>query len=194
MLAPLNHLRDRLPLPGGSGREPEPPSSAFGPLRALAAELLLITGVEVTRAALAARKRQEAWQDRPLDFERRDPDRWSYAASLAPALLAPMAAAAHLKQILRPSGPTTTANRLLNAAVLGVGLVELAGPLLRGRQGDRSSLPPLALASVGLLGLVLERQEQAARRDRQRLQRRADVVERLVPRRRPKLDHIVVHV
>lgn len=51
-----------------------------------------------------------------------------------------------------------------------------------------------ALAAAGALGLLLKRQERAAAREQERLARRAAIVERLVPKRRARVDRIVIHV
>ena len=154
----------------------EPSATAFPPLRVLTAEMLLVTGVD---AAVRAFRRPSA----------------PFAAALAPALLAPLAAAAHLTHGARPTARTATASALLDAAVIGAGIAALADALRPGR--DRSStfsLTPLALASAGLLGRILDREERLDRAEHLRLERRASVVQRLVPARRAKLDRIVVHV
>jgi hypothetical protein len=56
------------------------------------------------------------------------------------------------------------------------------------------SLAPLAFAAVGVLGMLLDREEEEIDEARDSLERRARVVERLVPKRKAKLDRIVVHV
>ena len=57
-----------------------------------------------------------------------------------------------------------------------------------------AALVPLTFGATACLGLLLEREEESERDERARLRRRARVVERLVPRRRSRLDRIVVHV
>jgi hypothetical protein len=56
------------------------------------------------------------------------------------------------------------------------------------------SLAPLAFAAVGVLGMLLDREEEEIDEHREALERRARVVERLVPQRKAKLDRIVVHI
>jgi hypothetical protein len=51
-----------------------------------------------------------------------------------------------------------------------------------------------ALAAAGTLGVLLKRQERAAAEEHERLARRAAIVERQVPRRRARVDRIVIHV
>lgn len=191
----LRTLRSRIPVLSDADEEPDPPEPTFGSLRALAAQLLLVTGVGATLDALAhARREQVRVDQRPLDYLARPTPRATYAAVWGPSLIAPLAATAHLTHLARPSDSTTRATRLLDAAVIGMGVATLARDLLVRRGSPRPSLSPLALASAGLLGLAIDRQERAAQEERRRLERRASVVERLVPRRRPKLDRVVVHV
>jgi hypothetical protein len=170
----------------------------FAPLRALTAQMLLVTGAEATLGSLAATRRAGTGlpRARPVDYPEiadRTPAR-SYAATWAPALLAPLAATAHLAHLTRPSESANLASRVLDAAVVGVGVLGLAQALRDRGRGAGPSVAPLALASAGLLGLLVDRQERAARAERDRLARRASVVERLVPRRRARLDRVVVHV
>lgn len=175
-------------LRGTDGEEPEP-GSHFAPLRLLTAQLLLVTAAE----SLLGRPHRPEGQ-RPLDYAG-IAGAGATAAGLAPSVLAPLAAAAHLTHLLRPSSSTDVATRILDTAVLGAGVGSALAALLsdRGRRGSRAAAP-LALATAGLLGLVLDRQERAHAREHRRLARRASVVERLVPARRARLDHIVVHV
>ena len=62
------------------------------------------------------------------------------------------------------------------------------------RSRQRPSLAPLLLTAAGLLAMALDRQEHRLAAERTRLEQRARIVERLVPRRRARLDRIVVHV
>jgi hypothetical protein len=173
MLDRIRRLGESWTTPGAE------PDEGLQPLRVLAAQLLVVTGVGST---LELREQQE-------DAEAALPP---LAAVWAPALVAPLAAIAHLAHGRRPSNATATATRVLDSAAIGAGITgTLAG--VAGRR-EAPSLTPLALASAGILGLVLGRQSRRLRRERERLERRAAVVERLVPRRRPKLDRIVVHV
>jgi hypothetical protein len=111
----------------------------------------------------------------------------------APALLAPLAAAAHLEHARRPGEQTSRAVRFLDIATLAVGSGLFIYDLVANRNSP-ARLAPLAFASAGILGITLEHQETETRRAEAALRRRARVIERLVPRRRPKLDRVVVHV
>jgi hypothetical protein len=84
--------------------------------------------------------------------------------------------------------------RVAAAAVLGIGAIGAAMETASARRSASGYTTSLALAATGILGLVLDRREREMREERARLERRASIVERLVPRRRGRLDHIVVHV
>jgi hypothetical protein len=170
-------LRDLLsssPRDEPTSREPAP-APELVPLRMVAAPMLLLTGVEATLDSLSRGARGA-----------------SHAAVWAPSLLAPMAAAAQIAHLSRPSKAVSAASRVLNTAVVGAGVASLAG-MLAGRGRGLPSLAPLALTAAGLLGLLLDRQEARIDAERERLERRARIVERLVPRRRARLDRVVVH-
>jgi hypothetical protein len=173
MLERIRHLGDRWAIP-----EPEPDAGLL-PLRVLAAQLLVLTGVG-SALELRAQDGAEGRGTAPL------------AAVWAPALVAPLAALAHVVHGSRPSGASAAATRVLDAAAIGAGVAGTLAGVAGGR--ETPPLTPLALASAGLLGLVLGRQSRRLQRERAQLERRAAVVERLVPHRRPKLDRIVVHV
>jgi hypothetical protein len=153
------------------------------PLRAIAAPILLLTAADAT------------W-DRLREDTRSDPSETRIPLALAwgPALVAPIAAAAQYAHASRPSPATSAATRILNAAAVGIGLAALAGSLYTARGPRVPSLSPLAFAAAGVLGIILDRHEREDARERKRLLRRANVVERLVPKRRHRVDHIVVHV
>lgn len=119
----------------------------------------------------------------------------SPAAVAAPLLIGPLAAAAQLAHLREPTEQTRAAARFLNAAVIGVGAMEFAGELLgSARTGKLPSTAPLLFGSVGALGMLLDAEEQEWEAERTLLLHRARVVERLVPRRRARLDRVVVHV
>jgi hypothetical protein len=160
-------------------------------LRLLAAELLLVTGIGATLDVLSRSRSSQrdripgraSLGDAPL------------AAVWGPALVAPFAAASHLRQATGPSPRAARASRFLDTALIGLGVAEFASSLTGFQLQKRTpSLVPLALASAGLLGLVVARREREVERDIHALERRAEIVERLVPRRRSRLDRIVVHV
>lgn len=164
----------------------EAPLEGFGVLQLLAAHLLLFTGIGSTVDAVG-RTGEDAAGGRSLPGAR--------GAAWAPTVLGPMAAIAHLKHVASPTPATASATRLFDTAAVGAGLVGMLHGLAGTRRsGELPSLTPLALASAGVLGLMLERRERESEQERRRLEQRAAVVERLVPRRRARLDRIVLHV
>lgn len=154
----------------------------FPMLRFLTAQLLLTTGIESARDAL---HKSDHTVDEHPDYDRRTRLDTSYTTRWGPLILGSAAAAAQVVHALRPSAATRAATRVLNAGVIGVGVVSMA---------QSRSPAPLALETAAVLGLLLERQEERSHEERQQLRKRADIVERFVPRRRSKLDRIVVHV
>lgn len=161
--------------------EHESLSSHLVPLRAAAAQLLLATGAGATLEHLIHE------EDQP---ERSVPA----ALAWAPALLGPLTAAANVEHARNPSEFTRGALRLLTGATVGFGAALYIVDVLGSGQRSTHRLAPIAFASAGLLNLILDREEAEIERDEAILRRRASVVERLVPQRRPKLDKIVLHV
>jgi len=160
-------------------------------LRVLAAELLLVTGVGATLDVLS-RSRQSQRDRIPGRAHLGDAP---LAAVWGPVIIAPLAAAAHIRQAAGPSERASRASRFLDTAVIGFGLAEFASSITGFQFQKRTpSLVPLALASAGLLGLIVAQRERETEREYRALERRAEIVERLVPKRRPRLDRIVVHV
>lgn len=172
--------------------EPETPKpAALSSIRMLAAELLVVTGVGVTLDVLT--RSREAQRDRIPG--RAGLSGTPLAAVWGPALVAPLAAAAHVRQATTPGPAASRATRVLDSAVIGMGLAELLTSFSGTQRSDRRpSLAPLAFASVGFLGHLLTRRELEIEKENSELQRRNKVVERLVPRRKPRFDRIVVHV
>lgn len=172
MFDSFQELKEQLFQPRSSASHPSTPLVR---LRAALAELFLATGAGAT-----------------LEHMGDDDGRLSSLA-IAPALIGPVAALAHLEHSRRQSENTANAVRLLDAAAVAFGtglfLVDLFS-------GDRETprFAPLAFASAGMLGISLERREEEVLDQERHLRQRAAVVERLVPRRKPKLDRIVVHV
>ncbi len=188
----LEQLRERLThLRNGAGEPEDAGDSRPDALRLLAAEMLLVTGIGATMDVLT--RAREAQKDRIPGLNM--PSDLPLAAVWGPVLVAPVAAAAHVRLSRGSSPETERASRILDAAVIGLGLAEVVTSLF-GRQARRRtpSLVPLALASAGLLGLVVTHREREAEREQERLEKRARIVERLVPRRRARLDRIVVHI
>jgi hypothetical protein len=183
----LEHLREelanRFTSPRNSAAEEDHPDG----LQLLAAQLLLVTGIGAALDGMRSGPDDRGFED--------DGEGPRVVLTWAPAVLGPVAAIAHAAYAFSPTDRNRSAMRLLDVAVVGGGLLGLAGALTTAR--DRRSTPSLsslALASAGALGMLLDHSaaEQAA--ERRRLERKAAVVERLVPRRRPKIDRIVVHV
>lgn len=192
---PLRLLRDRLTRvsPGAFG-EASVDRESPDPLQMLTAEILLFTGLGTVAEAL------HDGQHSPVDpyapesgprgaFARLRPVDWG------PALLAAAAAIAHAVHAIAPGERSRLATRTFDLAVVGIGLLGLADTLAGVRRGGRPLSPaPLSLASAALLGILVDRAERQHEDERKRLEKRARIVERLVPKRRPRLDRIVVHV
>lgn len=183
-------VRERL---RGPEVEEEELGGELKPLRMMAAQMLMLTGIggtlELLSRSAAQRNAHGAERAAGSLLERTRPGAW------APLLIGPMAALAQVAHGLRPSPSTAAATRVLGAASIGAGLAGFADALASSRTSPGAPpLGPIALASAGVLSLALDREEQRLEQDRARLQRRASVVQRLVPRRRARLDRIVVHV
>jgi hypothetical protein len=181
----MNLLR-RLP-------EPEPEQFAFSGLHWMAAGLFLAAGAQ---AALS--------QGRNASQRVPGMVRW------APLVAAPLAGAAHVMRALHPSETSRAISRVCDGLAVGVGAAGIASSIygatrekaIGGWPGSRrrtlnelgASLAPLTFGATGILGMILDREEDAEGEEHARLQRRARIVERLVPRRKPKLDRVVVHI
>lgn len=153
------------------------------PLRAAIAQLLCATGAAAALAGV------ELTADR--DGE---PDSMPRPLAWAPLVVGPIAAAAQLQYTRESHVAPANAVRVLDGAVIALGGALFIADLVTSRKMGARGVGALAFASVGLLGYLLERHEEQAASAERKLRRRADVVERLVPRRRPKLDRVVVHV
>lgn len=181
-------IQELMPRAGDDG---EYDDFAFTGLHVLVAGLYLASGAET---ALGERR-----------GEFRDPDtlRW------APLAAAPIAAVAHAARALAPGRTTRVLSQIMNGVAVAVGAAGLTNSIVsavtsepRGlfRRRGRSvreripSFAPLAFGITGVLGALLDRREQEEAELHDRLERRARIVERWTPRRRAKLDRIVVHV
>lgn len=129
-----------------------------------------------------------------------------------PLVVAPLAGAAHVARALLPGRVTRVAAQLLNGVAIGVGAVGIVsstwavidddapdtasyfGPRRKPLSKRIPSLAPLAFGAAGMLGVLLDREESADAAEHHALERRARIVERLVPRRRPRVERIIVHV
>jgi hypothetical protein len=183
MLAKLRELRPRIEqaLEG----PPETRIATIEPLRIATAQLLLL-------AATAAGLERLGRGPNPGHLATRE----GFPAALAwgPLLVGPLAAATQLRAARRTSGDSGP-RLLLNGACVALGGAIVAHDLLRARYGAPIARPaPLAFAAAGLLGIALDRHVHDLEHTERELRRRASVVERLVPRRRARLDRVVVHV
>jgi len=150
----------------------------MNPLRVAAAQLLIAT-------SLAAGSHREL-----ADRNRR---RGGSLADFAPLLVGPLAAVVQLEHVRRPRSGTADAARLVNGAVIALGGALFAMDWVR--RGPRHvGVGPLSFASAGILAHLLTRQEKASGRLEAELRKRAAVVERLVPRRKGKVDRLVIHI
>lgn len=105
--------------------------------------------------------------------ERRGDYRPSEAVRWAPFVAAPLAGAAQAARALAPSTSTRNAAKIAGAAAIGVGVAGLVNSVAAARRqhqydadaeptlADRiPSLAPLAFGAVGLLALLLDREEE----------------------------------
>lgn len=185
MLDQLKQLRERLPDRSADGSRSDSGSGRVDLLQLLAAHLLLVTGI-----GTALDGRRTASEDGDHDVAGRVP----LALTWTPAVLGPVAGIAHAAYAFSPTSRNRAATRVLDLAVIGGGLLALGCALAEAREhGSPPALSALSLTSAGGLGMLLERGAAERAAERWRLERRASVVERLVPRRRARLDRIVLH-
>lgn len=189
---PSRSLRERVPQHGRRPRtRDEGEGHAPDSLQLLTAKLLLVTGlgtaIETLQHGAGAREGNDGFA-RPRGGETR-PSTW------APAVLGAAAATAHVVHAFTNTERSRLATRTFDVAVVAVGLLGLAETLASARR-DRAlpDVSSVSLASAGLLGLLVDRSEAHHMEELRRLARRASVVDRLIPRRRPRVDRIVVHV
>ena len=165
--------------------------SAFGGLHWLTAGLFVAAGAEA------------AFGRRRGDYRPEDAVRW------APLIAAPIAGAAHIAQALWPGSTTRAVTQVVNIVAIGVGAAGLANSVYAAVTDEPvedlnhswvknvPSLAPLAFAAIGILGFVLQDQEEEVEAERAELLRRSrriSMTERLLPRRRTRVDRIVVHI
>ncbi len=129
----------------------------------------------------------------------------------APLVAAPLAGAAHAVRAARPTTASRAVSRMLDGLAIGVGAAGVASAMYSAQReraitggwpGSKrralselgSSIAPLTFGFTGILGMILDREEEQDAIAHRKLEKRARVVERLVPKRRPKLDKIVVHI
>lgn len=168
--------------------EDDEPESGMAGLHWMAAGLFLAAGVE---AALGRRRG---------DYRTSDAVRW------APLVAGPLAGIAHAASATFPGHTARALTRMADGIAVGVGAAGLASSVysvVKDRAANNNpnhwqdrvpSLAPLAFCAAGLLGMLLEDEEEDALEERERLRRRARVLDRFTPERKPKLDRIVVHI
>jgi hypothetical protein len=154
----------------------------------------------LTAGLFAAAGAEAAFGERRGDHRPADAIRW------APLVTAPVAGAAHIAQAVWPCAATRAMTQVANSIAIGVGAAGLANSVYdavtdaAGEADSRHwservpSLAPLAFAAIGVLGLMLQDEEEDVEAEREELSRRGRIVERLVPKRRARVDRIVVHV
>jgi len=169
--------------------EPAEFAPVFTALRLFSAKLLVSSGMNATLQYLRDRR---SWRGAGSVVDR---DLVGAAAAWIPAVLGAAASTAQARLILDPESGQQTAVTLLNGAVLGLGFAAAADTTLAAARGERRfTLAPLLFGYSGMLGFLLERQETRVADEEAALDRRARIVERWVPRRRTKVDKIIVHV
>lgn len=151
------------------------------PLWAVAAQLVLATGAGATLEHLA-------------ETDSSDVGTVPKGLAWAPLLIAPLAAAANLSHAKHPTDRSETAMRFLTGATIGFGAALFAFDAVTNRDRAARRIAPLAFASAGVLGLLIDREEREIRETEDVLKKRARIVERLIPQRKTKFDRLVVHV
>lgn len=195
MLERLRRLRssDRGPEPEEEVPETSP---VFTALRLFSAELILSSGANATLHYLRGRNRAAGdARAGSLPARARGRDWTSTIAALVPLALGAAASAAQVRLALDPTPSRQTASTLLSGAVVGLGLASAADTAASAARGrTQFSLTPLLFGYAGVLGFLLDRQEAHVADEEHQLERRARIVERFVPKRRTKVERIVVHV
>jgi hypothetical protein len=187
--------------------EPEP---TFPALHWMTAVLFLAAGTE---ALLRQRAPDADTIASPLDRPHRAGKAARSALNVAPLLAAPLAGAAHAARAVTNGPRLRLATQVLDGIAVGVaaaGLATAAYDALdetptsadpAGRSRVRRSaasfahaIVPVTFGAVAVLGMLLETEEEKERQKVERLRHRASIVQRLVPRRRARFDHIVLHI
>jgi hypothetical protein len=173
-------------------------ADVFTSLRLFSAKLVLSTAVNATLHYLrppAAPPAREAHHAAPGHREPPRPHRGPNLAAWVPLLVGSATVATQVRHSLQPSRNTELATRVLSGVVLGLGAAGTAAKLRGAVRGDEPfSFAPLLFGYSGLIHFLLDRQEAEVAMEKAELERRARLVERLVPRRRTRIDRIVVHV
>jgi hypothetical protein len=169
-------------LPHLRGRAADPARPPMAELRAAAAPLFVVTG------ALAAIERATRPAQETRDDALHGPLTW------APLIIGPLAAASQAQRAREPDEEVERFTRALNGTAIALGGTLLLYDLLRSGSSVSRPFGPLGLVFAGLLGIAVDRAEARVAASEADLRRRATLIERLVPRRRARVDRIVVHV
>ena len=182
---PIQTLRSRARARRRNGDRPAP--GATGIVEYATAEILLIGGLGAA-ATLLRRGSSQHDSAGPADTGRLRP------LALGAALFGLGAAAAHAVHAASADPRARTAGRIFDLSAVAAGLLAAAQASRRDGPAGAPTLAGLTLASAGMLGVLVDRAGRSLSAERDRLERRARLVERLVPERRPRLDRIVLHV
>ena len=150
----------------------------------------------MTSALFLASGAETAFGERRGEYRAPDAVRW------APLVAAPLACAAQVALAIAPGAHTRRVAQVMNAVAIGVGTAGMASSVyatvqerheddLRSTLGSLPSLSPLAFAAVGLLGLLLDGEEQDEAADR-REQRRHLEEAKTRKRQRGRVKRIIV--
>lgn len=160
--------------------------NAFAGLHWMTAGLFMAAGIEAAAG------------ERRGDYRSRRSVRW------APLLAAPAAATAHALRAAHPTAATRLASRLLDGVAIGVGSVGIAASLYSASHSDDLGVPsrritrlpsmaPLTFCALGLLAILLDEREEDVENERAQLERRARILDRVLPKRTARVDRIVIH-
>lgn len=191
----------------GGPAEPEP---TFPALHWMTAALFLAAGTE---ALLRQRAPDERSIDGPLDRSNRARKAARDALRVAPLVAAPLAGAAHAARAVTTGPRLRLATQVMDGVAVGVAAAGLAtaayaameegaapadpsgrSRLRRSAARVAQAIVPITFGAIAVLGMLLETEEEREREKVRRLRRRASIVQRLVPQRRARFDHIVLHI
>lgn len=169
-------------------------ASNFSGLHFMAAGLYLATGM---------RPRHPLTSDRPSGRAR--------TLRRLPLALAPLAGAAHITRALQPTPAARVTSRVLNGLTIGIAVAEVGAAAVQSLRPDGLDAPwhgrgrlmrgtwsnltaPIAFGATGLLGLLLEHEEDRDAERRAQPERQPGLVDRIFARQRPRVDRVIVHV
>ena len=204
---PLKHALENVDRLVEADDELEP---TFPALHWMTAALFLAAGTE---ALLRQRAPEAETIGSPLDRQHRAGKAARGALNVAPLVAAPLAGAAHAARAVATGPRLRLATQLMDGIAVGVAAAGLAtaaydaldegtttpeptghSRLRRSANRFARAIVPVTFGAVAVLGMLLETEEEKEREKVGRLRRRASIVERLVPRRRARFDHIVLHI